>query len=114
MNEIDGALIDSQRLAESEVVGKLLKKWEGYKNLKRVRGFVALDGEREYQEDKFPGVEPLAGELILLRVYLEKAEATFVFTHGDPKEKSTMDIIREIGGICLRCMENHGSVERIK
>lgn len=115
---MDGALIDSQRLAESDVVDVWLKKWKGFKNYKRVQAFVALDGEREYQESlhKDTNQEQLSipGELALLKVYLDKAFVAYADTFGDPGEKPTMNVVRKICGIALRCMENHGSVMRKK
>lgn len=112
MDSMDSASIESQKLSEEHVIDMLLAKWRVYKAIKRVRAFDALDSERNYQEDINPGEIPIPEELVLLRVYLRKAEEAFAATFGDPSERPTMDVIRKIGGICLRCMENHGSVKR--
>lgn len=109
---MDSALIDSQRVSESIVVDEWLAKWKGYKSYKRVQAFVALDGEREYQESlhKKTGQDPISlpGELALLQVYLNKALMAYAETFGDPGEKPTMDIIRKITAIGLRALENYG------
>ena len=109
---MDDSLISSQRISEAIVVDELLEKFKGFKNLKRVSAFVALDGERKYQESlhKKTGQEVISvpGELALLKVYLDKAFVIYMETFGDPKEMPTMDVIRKIGGICLRALENHG------
>lgn len=117
MDDMDGALIDSQRVSESIVVDELLAKFKGFKNYRRVLAFAALAGERYYQESlhKDSNQEQLSipGELALLRVYLNKAFDAYAATFGDPGEKPTMDIMRKICAIALRCMENYGSVERV-
>lgn len=82
----------------------------------RTETYNVLDGERTYQESlhKKPGQHPISlpGELILLRVYLRKAEEAYAVTFGDPGEKPTMNVMRKITAIGLRCMENHGAVPR--
>lgn len=118
MDSVDAAQIDSQRISESICVDEMLAKWKGAKNYRRVLAFVALDSERDYQESlhKDTNQEQLSipGELALLKVYLDKAFIAYADTFGDPGEKPTMDVIRKIGAIALRCMENHGSVKRKK
>lgn len=118
MDYMDGALIDSQRLAESDAVDVWLKKWKGYKSYTRVQAFVALDGERKYQDNLHTDTnqEPLSipGELVLLQIYIQKAMTIYADTLGDPKELPIMDVIRKIAAIAFRCMENHGAVERKK
>lgn len=109
---MDGALIDSQRVSEAIVVDEWLAKWKGFKHYKRVQAFVALDGERNYQESlhKKTGQDPISipGELALLKTYLDKAFGTYAETFGDPGEKPTMDVIRKITAIGLRALENYG------
>lgn len=112
MDSMDGALIDSQRLTESEVVNELLERWKGYENLKRVKAFVALDGEREYQEKFNSDVLSVGEELCLIQCYVNKAMIEYANTRKAPSEPATMDVIRKIGAMCLRSMENHEIVER--
>lgn len=111
---MDGALIESQRLSESIVVDELLEKFKGFKNLKRVEAFTALDGEREYQ-DGFNGRQLSVGEeLCLLQCYINKAMTEYANTLNAPSEPATMKVIRKIGAVCLRAMEHHGSIKRKK
>ena len=111
---VDGALIDSdsQRLAEDAAVHSVLVQWEGYKNLKRVKAFHALNGERTYQERLYKktgqDLISIPGELALLKVYLDKAFETYAETFGDPGEKPTMDTLRKVTAIGLRVLENYG------
>lgn len=84
----------------------------------RAEVFVAIDGEREYQQQVWAGADgeidnPLTpGEfLILLRVYLRKAEEAWTVEDGMP-EPNTMDIVRKIAGIAVNCMEQHGAPHR--
>jgi len=109
---MDGALIDSQRLLESEVVDRSLERWKGYENLKRVKAFVALDGERKYQEKFNSRVLSVGEELCLIQCYVNKALTEYANTLNVPSEPVTMDVIRKIGAMCLRSMENHEIVER--
>lgn len=83
--------------------------------MKREDVYKLIDGEREYQkklrtlgEQGFPVEE----EMVLLRVYLRKAEDIYAETFGDPKEVPTMNVIRKIAGICVRCMEYHDTPAR--
>ena len=75
-----------------------------------------IDGEREYQDSLHERLNqnqiPLTGELVLLRAYLRKAEEVYTETFGDSEEKPTMDIIRKIAGICVRCMEHNETPHR--
>ena len=88
--------------------------------------YKLIDSEREYQntlhekskqnpEKTFGGDQlPLTGEMILLRGYLRRAEEAYIATFGDPGEKPTMDVIRKLAGICVRCMENNDTPARNK
>ena len=111
------ATTDSQKISESLVVDEFLCNLKDI-DLKRVEAFNALSGEREYQESLHEDTNQqqlsIPGELVLLRVYLRKAEEAYAVTFGDPGEKPTMDVVRKIGAIALRCMENYGSVKREK
>lgn len=72
-----------------------------------------LSKEREYQnQDVNPDVMSVGDELVLLRAYLRDAEDAFKTGFGDDHEKPTMDVIRKLGGICIRAMQNHGAVPR--
>ena len=74
--------------------------------------YNVIDGERTHQ-DKLNSVPKSVGEeLTLLRVYLRKAEEAYATTFGDLHEGPTIDVVREIAGICVRCMERHGAIIR--
>ena len=82
----------------------------------RAEVFRVIDTERYYQDKLHADTRqedvPLTGELVLLKVYLRKAEDTYATTFGDPSETPTLDAIRKIAGICTRCMENYGAPAR--
>lgn len=81
--------------------------------MKREDVYVLIDGEREYQKVRGARrVLPVEGEIILIRTYLQKAESAYTHTFGDSKELPTMDVVRKIAGICVRCMENHETPSR--
>lgn len=103
---------DSQQLAESIAAHGILAKWEGHGSFKRVEAFEALDGERRYQEQFNSNVLSVGEELCLLQCYINKAMVEYATTLYAPSEPATMDVIRKIGAMCLRAMENHGSIER--
>lgn len=110
-------LVERRKRKRTEIV--MLKEdeemGERTKNLKVSRYqevYPAVDGERTYQDREFPKVLSVGDELVLLRVYLGKAEECFKHTKGCPNESPTMDVVREIAGICIRCMEHHGAIPR--
>ncbi len=85
----------------------------------RAEVFVAIDGEREYQQQVWAGADgeidnPLTpGEfLTLISVYLRKAEEAWTVEDGMP-EPNTMDVVRKIAGIAVNCMEQHGAPHRV-
>lgn len=94
--------------------GQGVKIIEREKMPSREEVYKLIDGERKYQ-DNVGGAKrvlPIEGEMILLRTYLQKAEKAYTETFGDPTELPTMDVIRKIAGICVRCMENNDTPER--
>lgn len=74
--------------------------------------FEAIDGERKYQDEHFPGFYipfPTVGPtLTLLRSYLRKADQ--VYQQGD----GVLEVVREITAICVRCLETLGCPQRAK
>jgi hypothetical protein len=111
---MDEALILSQQLSETALVDTLLKKFRGYENLKRVQTFSALDGERKFQERFNSRKLSVGEELCLLQCYVNKAMTAYADTLNAPSEPATMEVIRKIGAMCVRAMENHGPIEREK
>lgn len=114
IDDMDAAMMASQKLTEEEVVHDMLVQWEGRENLRRLTAFKALVGERNYQDGLNCARLSIGEELVLLSTYLRKAEDNFTTTFEYIQDRRTMDIVRKITAIGLRCMENHGSVERKK
>jgi hypothetical protein len=84
-------------------------------NISRAAVYAAIDLERDYQDvDVNDGIMSVGDELTLLRTYLRDAEDQYKGTFGDAHERPTMDIIRKLAGICVRCMEHHGALPRIE
>ena len=81
--------------------------------------YAAVDSEREYQELV---VEPslsqeenfdqhsVPAELVLMKVYVDKAMNTWA---SKPGSETSLDFVRKIAGIAVRCMENHGAPPRM-
>ena len=80
--------------------------------------YAAVDSEREYQEyvvDPALAEDPssqhsIPAELVLMKVYLDKAMNTWA---SKPGSEITLDFVRKIAGIAVRCMENHGAPPRM-
>ncbi len=108
-NVMDEAMLASHKLIEEEVVHTMLVQWEGRENLKKLTAFKVLLGERDYQDKmhKDKNQEPLdiAGELLLLHQYVQKAMDTYANTFGDPQELPTLDVIRKISRRRLLSLE---------
>lgn len=81
-------------------------------NKNRTNAYLAIDGERAYQEDIHPHPEPLTvgEELILLEEYIAKAREKWV-KEGRP-EVATLNGIRKVAAIAVRCLEQHGAPRR--
>ena len=68
-----------------------------------------IDGERDYQDDKFPNEKHSVGEyLSLLRYHLLQADAAF----NESGEVETLDEIRKLAALCVACMEENSAVPR--
>lgn len=52
----------------------------------------------------------VAEELVLMKVYLDRAMQLWA---GRPTQESTLDCVRKIAGIAVRCMEHHGAPPRM-
>lgn len=76
--------------------------------------FDALVEERVYQNSLSPErtdnhVRTVAEELVLMQTYLTRAFEAWTDNPGDTQ---ALDVIRKIGGMAVRCMENNGVVRR--
>ena len=101
-----------ERVMSPEDYKKMMDVWFSDKLRPRAMAFDALHGEREYQEQFNPNVLSVGEELCLIQCYVNKAMAEYANTLNAPSEPATRDVIRKIGAMCLRCMENHGSIKR--
>ena len=82
-------------------------------NVSRADVYKAIDSERQYQDaDVNISILSVGDELVLLSTYLQDAEHCFREHFGSAHEPPTMDVIRKLAGICVRCMEHHGAINR--
>lgn len=84
--------------------------------LKREEVYKRIDGERDYQDERWshdkPGVgsHDVATYILFMRGYVDKAiqEATFGARH-----EICLPNFRKIAALAVRCMEGHGAMPRI-
>jgi hypothetical protein len=72
-----------------------------------------IDDERTFQETKWrhrPTL-PVADELLIMRAYINKAMNSYVGVVG---EKVALDQVRKVVATGVRCLENHGDVEKVR
>ncbi len=79
--------------------------------------FALVDGERDYQDAKYPtddkGVSATPEGFLLVIEALVLAGKTAYVVAPTPKEKeAVMDVIRKIAATAVRAMEQHGAPER--
>jgi hypothetical protein len=80
--------------------------------------YAAVDSEREYQEyvvepslaDQGLNEHSVPGELVLMKVYLDKAMSAAA---SRPSKETALDFVRKIVGVGVRCMEKHGAPPRM-
>jgi len=75
--------------------------------------YKIIDNERDYQDKKWgyrPSL-PVADELLIMRSYFNKAMDAYVGVMG---ERMSLDRIRKVVAIGIRCLENHESSEKIR
>ncbi len=77
--------------------------------------FKAIDSERDYQNKVWPrGQEPefsTGEEILLIEEYARRAREAWT---GEKQgaEFETLNAIRKVAGIAVRCMEKHGAPQR--
>ena len=75
----------------------------------------AIWKERDYQDDlrkvgEFEqGEQSVGEEALMIHRYAHLAEEAYTENYGDFAAK---DVIRKISAMCVRCLENHGVVNR--
>lgn len=82
---------------------------------KRKKVYKAIDTEREYQdlmwEDSAAGPRHSVGEdLFLIEQLMRQAGECWQYEHRP--ETETLEYLRKIAGVCVRCMEAHGAPKR--
>jgi hypothetical protein len=80
----------------------------------RTQVYAAIDGERDYQDSLPPsrtdGQPRTVGDyLTMLSYYLDQARADWTMNPGN---EPALAQIRKIAAISVRCMEEHGVIER--
>lgn len=108
------------RVALEYAIGKLVaysknKNNGGIKMSTRGKVFGIITGERKYQDAQYKDeifekeVHTVGEELLLMKVYLDKAIAKYAKDFGDA---SSLHGIRKVAALAIRCMENHGALPR--
>jgi hypothetical protein len=78
--------------------------------LTRSAVYAILDTERQYQEAKFPQGNTLGESVALFNKYIARLNATYTKSPGGTE--ASMEIIRKLGGIAVRAMEENGATAR--
>ena len=75
--------------------------------------YKIIDNERDYQDKKWGHrpLLPVADELLIMRNYLNKAVDGYVGVMG---ERLSLDRIRKVVAIGVRCLENHEDSKKIR
>lgn len=80
--------------------------------------YEVLDGERDYQDNKYPAVNGFSaspeGFLLVIEELSTQARAAITQGQLPPLGDGTvaLDFIRKIGATCVRAMEQHGAIRR--
>lgn len=90
--------------------------------MKREDVYKLIDGERDYQDKKWPGngaplPMPPSDELRLIRLILSQSDATWYVTldkevDGVKVNPADLEAMRKIAAIAVRCMEKFGAPSR--
>ena len=87
----------------------------GGARMRRGKVFAIIKGERDYQDaqqedGRFQiAVHTVGEELLLMKVYLDKAMAKYAKHYGDAP---ALHGVRKVAALAVRCMENHGALPR--
>lgn len=75
--------------------------------------YKLIDDERRFQEAKWQHrpTLPVADELLIMRTYINKAMNSYVGVVG---EKVAVDQVRKVIATGVRCLENHGCMEKVR
>jgi hypothetical protein len=94
-----------------------LRQQEVYLMATRTEVYFAINGERDYQDQKYPMFEGLSaspeGFLLVIEHLLNEGRAKWAYT-DTPKDKAVaVDFLRKIAATAVRGMEQHGVVPRV-
>lgn len=77
--------------------------------------YATLDGERTFQNSRFPRGNlsdfSIGEELLLIEEYVRKARAYWT-KEAAGEELDTLNSVRKIAAIAVRCLEKHGAPRR--
>ena len=76
--------------------------------MKRQEVYEQIDKERDHQDLKHNKSEEIPAELLLMEVYLEKAQFDWAY------KMNSLHQIRKVVALGIRCLETHGCPERKK
>lgn len=81
----------------------------------RPQVYTAIDGERDYQKQFVPAADfivhkTIGEEVLLLCEYADRARK--LWTDHPDADGECLHQIRKIAAIAVRCMEQHGALER--
>ena len=72
--------------------------------------YAAIDGERTYQDAKWPGAkQSVAAWITFLSEYVREAQFRVTREEGD---QGGLDSVRKIAALAVCCMEENGVVKR--
>jgi hypothetical protein len=81
--------------------------------------YKAIDGERDYQDNlgsdrvSVPRhTHKICEEIVMMRQYLDKAEKAWVNNPGEVGNLASLNELRKVTSMGVRCMENHGAPVR--
>jgi len=75
--------------------------------------YKIINNERDYQDKKWkhrPEL-PVADELLLMHSYLNRAINSYIGVMG---ERLSLDRIRKVVAIGIRCLENHEDSDKVR
>jgi len=80
-------------------------------NIPRDRVFRCINGERAYQDDKWPNSMGKSVDEFALYIQGYANELTSVASHTDD-QAAKLAVVRKIGALAVACMEANGTVAR--
>ena len=74
--------------------------------MERQKVYEQIDKERDHQDRKHNPTEEIPAEMVLMKVYLDKAQFNWAY------KESPLTQIRKVVALGIRCLETHGCPER--